>query len=229
GFITAVLWSLGLDAIWFNRTAKEDTLLVFFMLTGFYLYFKAKQLPLASLRTQESLNASRWRTGGRHGWLSSQRAAASDVVRQERLYLLAGAAFGLMMASKYFPQYFLLNALFYTLVGYDSRNNRPLTRAMWVKYFSGLVLAFVAFNPAVFFPQTWQYLWQYVNGEFVTHHGYLVMDKLFLNDIAQTPGGNPWYFYFLFLGVKLPLPVLLAFAAGLVEIFRRRGFYPDSR
>src|SRR6185369_11404329 len=35
GFITAVLWSLGLDAIWFNRTAKEDTLLVFFMLSGF--------------------------------------------------------------------------------------------------------------------------------------------------------------------------------------------------
>src|SRR6185369_18066816 len=47
--------------------------------------------------------------------------------------------------------------------------------------------------------------------------------------ISQTPGGNPWYFYFLFLGVKLPLPVLLAFVAGLVEIFRRRGPYPESR
>src|SRR4030095_12436453 len=55
------------------------------------------------------------------------------------------------------------------------------------------------------------------------------MDKLFINDIAQTPGGNPWYFYFLFLGVKLPLPVLLAFAVGVVETFRRRGLYPDSR
>src|SRR6185503_3699071 len=32
GLITSLLWALGLDAIWFNRTVKEDTLLVFFML-----------------------------------------------------------------------------------------------------------------------------------------------------------------------------------------------------
>ena len=43
GLATAFLWALGLDAIWFNRTVKEDTLLVFFMLGGFYLYYKAKQ------------------------------------------------------------------------------------------------------------------------------------------------------------------------------------------
>ena len=199
GLITAFLWAMGLDAIWFNRTAKEDTLLVFFMCWGFYLYYRAKQAP------------------------------ASDVSGQERLYSLAGAAFGLMMASKYFPQYFPLNALFYTLAGYDSRNNRPLTRQMWLKYFAALVLAFAVFNPAAFFPPTWRYLWKYVNEELLTHHGYLVMDKLFINDVMQTPGGNPWYFYLLFIGVKLPLPVLLAFAVGLVEIFRRRGSYPHSR
>ena len=78
GFITALLWSLGLDAIWFDRTAKEDTLLVFFMLWGFYLYYKAKQAP------------------------------ASHVCGRERLYSLAGGAFGLMMASKYFPQSFVI-------------------------------------------------------------------------------------------------------------------------
>lgn len=199
GLITSLLWALGLDAIWFNRTAKEDTLLVFFMFCGFYLYYRAKHLP------------------------------ASDVRGQEKLYALAGAAFGLMLASKYFPHYFGLNALFYTLVGYNSRNNRPLTRRMWQKYFGALLLAFVVFNPAAFFPQTWRYLWKYVNEELLTHHGYVVMDKLFINDLAQTPGGNPWYFYFLFIAVKLPLPVLLAFAVGLVEIFRRRSSYPDSR
>ena len=199
GLITSILWALGLDAIWFNRVAKEDTLLVFFMLCGFYLYQRAKQLP------------------------------AFDYSGQERTYALAGAAFGLMMASKYFPHYFALNALFYTLVGYDSRNNRPLTRAMWARYFAALVLAFAVFNPAVFFPQTWRYLWKYLNEELLTHHGYLVMDKLFINDFLQTPGGNPWYFYFLFIGVKLPLPILIAFIVGLVEVFRRRGRYPDSR
>ena len=199
GLITSLFWALGLDAIWFNRTVKEDTLLVFFMLWGFYLYYRAKQLP------------------------------ASDVTGQERLYALAGAAFGLMIASKYFPHYWALNALFYSLVGYDSRNNRPLTPAMWRKYFAAMILAFVMFNPAAFFPQTWRYLWKYVNEEYLTHHGYLVMDKLFINDFLQTPGGNPWYFYFLFLGVKVPLPVLVAFAVGVAHIFSRRGSYPFSR
>jgi hypothetical protein len=199
GLITSVLWALGLDAIWFSRTAKEDTLLVFFMFCGFYLYHRAKQVR------------------------------ASDLEKRERLFMIAGAAFGLMMASKYFPHYFGLNALFYTAIGYDRRNNQPLTRRMWAKYFAALLAAFVIFNPAAFFPPTWRYLWKYVNEELLTHHGYLVMDKLFVNDLLQTPGGNPWYFYFLFIGVKLPLPVLIAFAAGLVEIFRRRGDYPYSR
>jgi len=199
GLVTSLLWALGLDAIWFNRTVKEDTLLVFFMLWGFYLYYRAKQTP------------------------------ALDVAGQERLYSLAGAAFGLMMASKYFPHYWALNLLFYSLVGYDHRNNQPLTRAMWRKYFASMLLAFVMFNPAAFFPQTWRYLWKYVNEELLTHHGYLVMDKLFINDFLQTPGGNPWYFYFLFIGVKLPLPVLVAFAVGLVHIVSSRGSYPYSR
>jgi hypothetical protein len=166
---------------------------------GFYLYYRAKQLP------------------------------ASDETGQERLYALAGAAFGLMVASKYFPHYIGLNALFYTIVGYDSRNNRPLTRTMWLKFFGGMLLAFTIINPAMFFPQTWRYIWKYVNEELLTHHGYLVMDKLYVNDFLQTPGGTPWYLYPLFLLVKLPLPVLAAFAVGLVEIVRRRRGHPHAR
>jgi hypothetical protein len=198
-FIGSTLWALGLDAIWFNRIVKEDTLLVFFMLLGFCLYNRAKGLP------------------------------AFDVGGQERLYAFAGAAFGLMIASKYFPHYVGLNALFYTMIGYDSRNNRPLTRRMWAKYFGGLVLSFTILDHAIFLPQTWRYLWKYVNEELLTHHGYLLMDRLFINDATQSPGGNAWYFYFLFLWVKLPLPLLAAFIVGLIEIFRSRGDYPESR
>lgn len=193
GLIASLLWALGLNAIWINRVVKEDTLLVFFMFTGFYFYNRAKERP------------------------------ASDEVGQERLYALAGAAFGLMMASKYFPQYYGLNALFYHLAGYDSRNNRPLTRRMLAKHFGAMLLAFVVFNPVMFVPQTWRYLSKFVSGNLITHHGYLVMDELHMNLVSATPDGMPWYFYFLFLGVKLPLPLLAAFIVGLVEIFRHRG------
>jgi hypothetical protein len=197
--ISAVFWALGLDAIWFNRIAKEDTLLVFFMFAGFCLYALAKQ------------------------------RAVSDERGAERLYLLAGAAFGLMIASKYFPHYLGLNSLYYTLIGYDSRNNRPVGRRGWAYFFGAIILAFVAFNPGIFVPQTWRYLWRYLNEELLTHHGYLVAGKLFINDMAETPGGNPWYFYLLFVAVKMPLPIVIAFLAGLVEVFRHRGHYPSSR
>src|SRR5215510_915924 len=199
GLLAAALWAVGLDAISINRIAKEDTLLVVFMLSGFCLYNLAKQRP------------------------------ASDGSGQERLYILAGAAFGLMIASKYMPHHFGLYALFYNLASYDSRNNRPVWGKINRKFLAAVFLTFVAVNPAVILPQTWRYLWKYVNEELVTHHGYLMADRLYINDLSQTPGGTPWYFYLLFLAVKVPVPILVAFVIGLVEIFRHRGKYPASR
>lgn len=193
GLIASLLWAFGLNAVWINRVGKEDTLLVFFMLTAFYLYSRAKRRP------------------------------SSDVAGQERLYALAGASFGLMMASKYFPWYFGLNALFYYLVGYDSRNNRALTRRMWLKLFGAMILAFVLFNPAAFLPKTWRYLLEFVSENLVTHHGYPFMDSLYHNELSAMTSGMPWYFYLLFLAIKLPLPLLIAFVVGLIEVFRHRG------
>jgi 4-amino-4-deoxy-L-arabinose transferase-like glycosyltransferase len=199
GLITGVLWALGLEAIWFNRIAKEDTLMVFFAFSGYCLYNLAK------------------------------RHAEADPRISNRLFALAGAAFGLMLSSKYFPQYFALNQVYYTLIGYDSRNNRPVGRKRWGYFFAAMIPAFLITNPALFLPGSWSYLLRYVNKENLAHHGYLVMDTLFMNDMSATPGGNPWYFYLLFFGVKIPLPLLIAFAVGLIEIFRHRGAYPQSR
>jgi hypothetical protein len=192
GLITSLLWALGLNAVWINRVVKEDTLLVFFMFMGFYLFHLAKSRP------------------------------ASDIKGQERLYALTGAAFGLMMASKYFPHYFGLIVLFYHLAGYDSRDNRPRTRRMTLLFLGAILLTFVAFNPAMFVPKTWRYLSEFASGNLITHHGYLVMDSLFNNEMGAMPHGTPWYFYFLFLAVKLPLPLLAAFLVGMLEVFRHR-------
>jgi hypothetical protein len=162
------------------------------MFSGFYLFHLAKTRP------------------------------APDIKGQERLYILTGAAFGLMLASKYFPHYFGLIVLFYHLVGYDSRDNRPRTRRMTLLLLGMILLTFVAFNPAMFLPKTWRYLSEFASGNLITHHGYLVMDSLFNNEMGSMPHGTPWYFYFLFLAVKLPLPLLAAFLVGMAEVFTHR-------
>ncbi len=199
GLITSLMWAIGLNAMWFNRVAKEDTLLVFFMILGFYLYNHAKSRPEHDKRTQE------------------------------RSYALAGAAFGLMLSSKYFPHYLALFHLYYYLAAYDGRNNRPLTKRMWARHYGALLLTLFIFNFAIFSPQTWRYLWGYVNEDFQTHHGYLVMGRLYPNEISDTPGGSPWLFYWLYLAVKLPAPLIAAFVIGAVDVFRRRDAGADTR
>ena len=199
GFISAIFWAFGLNAIWFNRVAKEDTLLLFFILTGFFLYNRAKEVP------------------------------DSDFTSRARLFSLAGAAFGLMLCSKYYPHYLGLNFLFYYLVGYNRRNNRPVSRNLIYRFFGAMILAFVIFNPAAFAPQSWRYLSRWLNHDLLTHHGYLVMDTLFMNGVSPKLSGSPWYVYYLYLGVKIAIPILLAFLIGMIEIFRRRGDDSNAR
>jgi hypothetical protein len=188
--ITACLWSAGGNAIWFNRITKEDTLLVFFMLSGYAIYNCAKT------------------------------RASHDLKGQELLYGLAGVAFGLMLCSKYFPHYYGLITLFYHLGAYNPRDNRPLTLRMKLIHAAAMLMTFVAFNFAVLLPSTWSYLWKYVHGDFFTHHGYVMMNHVYPNSMARTPNGSTWFFYWLYLAVKLPLPIIAAFLIGLVEIFR---------
>ncbi len=197
GLISSLLWTLGLNAIWFNRVGKEDTLLVFFMFVGFYFYYRAKSEP------------------------------ASNPAGEEKFFALAGMAFGLMLASKYFPHFLGLSALFYNIIGNDSQNNRPKSGRIKLIFFGSIILSIAIFNWAAFVPQTWRYLLAWLREDLLTHHGYRIGDSLYPNDLTDTPGGMPWYFYFLYLGVKIPLPLLIAFAVGVFEIFRRR-IQPDA-
>ena len=81
--LAAAFWAVGVNAITHNRIGKEDTLLVFFMLFGFYFFLRAKQIP-----------------------------PSSKPARYKR-YAASAVSFGLMIASKYFPHYFGLNMLFH--------------------------------------------------------------------------------------------------------------------
>ena len=85
GLLAAGFWAFGINAITLNRVGKEDTLLVFFMLFAFYYYVSAKQI------------------------------SPRDELARRRNYIISAISFGFMLASKYFPHYFGLNALFHHL------------------------------------------------------------------------------------------------------------------
>ncbi|MGH9942222.1 MAG: ArnT family glycosyltransferase, partial [Pyrinomonadaceae bacterium] len=193
GLVAAALWAFGTGAITYNRIAKEDTLLVFFMLLAFFCYLRAKQ------------------------------SSGFEPARKRRYYAVSAVAFGLMFASKYFPHYFGLNMLYHHLV--PQRERLPgEPRGRTPAFFYPLVaLAFLVANPAVLLPETWRYLTVYSSEQLLTHHGYLMGDTLYLNQMSATPfGGTPFYFYLLFLAIKTPLPLLVAFVVGLCETVRRR-------
>src|SRR5262245_19358001 len=63
----------------------------------------------------------------------------------------------------------------------------------------------------------------YVNGDTVTHHGYMFLHRLYVTDVPISTVGVPAGFYLYFLATRIPILLLIAAAAGLAETARRRG------
>ena len=190
GLLSAFLWSTGIIAITINRVAKEDTLLVLFTWLAYYFYARAKNL------------------------------VSQNITRGRRFYAASGAGFGLMLASKYFPHYLGLNALYYVFC----RKHRPaeaLGKIGYALLLGTCVVAFVLFNPLPFLPGTLRYIVSYIHGSSITHHGYLMMGHLYREDVVGA-GGMPKYFYLLLLAIKTPIPILGGFLVGLAVTWRRR-------
>jgi len=193
--LSALLWSAGTIAIMDNRLAKEDTLLVFFAWLGYYFYVRAKKASAIQVR-QHAEPYAKW-------------------------YAAAGASFGLMLASKYFPHYLGLIFLYYFLP-LNRRTYPPLCRRDFVLLLGTCALVFLIANPVILAPGTIPYMLHYVGEGTMTHHGYLMMGHFYFNDVAHLRGGMPFYFYLLLLAIKTPLPVLVALGVGMVEVVRRR-------
>ena len=191
--LAAAFWAFGVNAITHNRIGKEDSLLVFFMLFAFFFFVRAKQISPANKQAR------------------SRRYAASAV------------AFGLMIASKYFPHYLGLNMLFHhnfharpAMAG-ESSGKTP----GW--FFLTIIGVFVLASPAVLMPEVWQYMNAYMGERLLTHSGYLFAGELYKNNMSSSPfWGTPIYFYLLFLAIKAPLLILAAFLTGLAICVKRR-------
>lgn len=159
---------------------------------------------------------------GYYLYVRAKKVATTDTRRAEWYYAASGGSFGLMLASKYFPHY--LGLIFLFCVFMRDKVKFPLRRWRDTMLLLGTcALVFILLDPVVLLPSTWKYMLHYVGEGTMTHHGYLVMGRLYFDDPAHLWGGMPLYFYPLFLILKTPVSVLVALMVGLTEIWRRRA------
>lgn len=190
--LAAALWAFDPAAIGFNRIAKEDSFLVFFFLLGNIF------------------------------WLRGQKAAEAGERRPEPFYWAAAAAFGAMLASKYVPHFLAISgAYYYAFQGVPTTRWR-MGKKKWLVWFAVMGVAFIICNPTILLPGTWQEMRTFAGEKRIGHDAYEFLGHLYRNQMTLWLRGSPWYFYYVFMGVKLPLMVLVGCAAGLPLLFRKR-------
>jgi 4-amino-4-deoxy-L-arabinose transferase-like glycosyltransferase len=192
GLIAAALWALDPAAVGFNRIAKEDSFLVFFFL-------------LANVF-----------------WLRGQRVAEEGTRRPGRFYWATAAAFGAMMASKYLPHLIAVSGAYYYAFQGVRQTRWRMGKRKWLLFFAVMGVAFVVCNPTILLPGTWREMLTFAGEKRIGHDAYEFMGTLYRNQMTLWLRGSPWYFYYVFMGVKLTLPVLFGFAVGLPLLFTRR-------
>ena len=190
--IAAALWAFDPTAIGFNRIAKEDSFLLFFFL-------------LANVF-----------------WLRGQRAAESTDSSPNKYYWLAAASYGAMVASKYLPQLLAISLCYYWMFQKLPETRWRLGKKRLLTFFAIMGIVFLVLSPTVLLPETWKQMGLFAGGKRVGHDGYEFMNQLYPQRISDWLNGIPFYFYFVFTAVKLPLLTVLGFLAGLPLLFRRK-------
>ncbi|HSE16485.1 MAG TPA: glycosyltransferase family 39 protein [Pyrinomonadaceae bacterium] len=190
--IAAALWAFDPMAIGFNRIAKEDSFLLFFFL-------------LANVF-----------------WLRGQRAAESGDSSPNKYYWLTAASYGAMVASKYVPHLFAISLCYYWMFQSLPETRWRLGKKRIVTFFAIMGIVFLILSPTVLLPETWKQMGLFAGGKRVSHDGYEFMNQLYTQRFSDWLNGIPFYFYFVFTAVKLPLLTVLGFLAGLPLLFRRK-------
>jgi predicted membrane-bound dolichyl-phosphate-mannose-protein mannosyltransferase len=190
--ITAALWAIDPTAISFNRIAKEDTFLLFFFL-------------LANVF-----------------WLRSQRVAESESGNPLPYYWATAASFGAMLASKYMPHLLAISVSYYHIFQGVKESRWRLGKRRFLIFIAVMCTAFVLCNLTILLPGTWRQMLTFASYKRLGHDSYEFMGRLYSHKLMDWFKGVPWYFYFVFMAVKLPLPTLAAFLLGLPQTFRRK-------
>ena len=193
GLISAALWAFDPLAIGFSRIAKEDTFLIFFfMLANFF-------------------------------WLRGQRVAESQPHRRaEPFYWATAAAFGAMFASKYLPMMLPISVAYYYVFQKIPVTRWVMGKKRFLKFFLVMGIVFLICNPTIVLPGTWRAMLNFTNYRTMGHDSYEFMGRLYPHKLTDWLRGEPWYFYLVLLGTKLPVLTLLGFVGGLGLLFRRK-------
>ncbi|MER3428501.1 MAG: hypothetical protein C4334_10445 [Pyrinomonas sp.] len=190
--IAAALWAFDPSAIGFNRIAKEDTFFLFFFL-------------LANIF-----------------WLRGQRVAETEERNPEPFYWATAAAFGAMIASKYIPHLLAISAGYYYIFQALPQTRWRLGKRRWLIFFVVMGAVFLLCNPTIVLPDTWREMRAFAGERRIGHDAYEFMGQLYRNQMSLWLAGVPWTFYYVFMGVKLPLLTLVAFMIGLPLLFNRK-------
>ncbi|HJS25398.1 MAG TPA: glycosyltransferase family 39 protein [Pyrinomonadaceae bacterium] len=190
--IAAALWAFDPTAIGFNRVAKEDTFLLFFFL-------------LANVF-----------------WLRGQRVAESTDRNPNKYYWATAASYGAMIASKYLPHLLTISICYYWMFQKLPETRWRLGKKRLLIFFTIMGLVFLVLSPTILLPETWKQIGLFAGGKRISHDGYEFMNQLYPQRYDDWLRGIPFYFYFVFTAVKLPLLTVLGFLAGLPLLFRRK-------
>ena len=190
--IAAALWSFDPSGIGFNRVAKEDTFLLFFFM-------------LANVF-----------------WLRGQRVVESTDKNPNPYYWATAACYGAMVASKYVPHFLAISWCYYWVFQQLPETRWRLGKKRLVIFFAIMGVVFLILSPTVLLPETWRQMGLFAGGKRISHDGYEFMGQLYTQRFADWLNGIPFYFYFVFTAVKLPLLTVVGFVIGLPLLFRRK-------
>jgi Dolichyl-phosphate-mannose-protein mannosyltransferase len=192
GLVSAALWSVEPMAIGFDRVAKEDSLVLFFFLLAALLWIKGQT---ASER-------------GRSDWLKWVWRSA--------------AAFGAMLASKYYLPLLGIAASYYHAFNRLPGKHWAIGKPRWRLFLVIMGATLLVLSPPLFLPDTWREMLKFSSEGRVGHDSYEFMGGLYLHTASAWLKGVPWYFYYVLAGTKTSLTTLLFFIPGALLVFRKK-------
>ncbi|MFZ1701524.1 MAG: glycosyltransferase family 39 protein [Pyrinomonadaceae bacterium] len=192
GLVSAAFWAVEPMAIAFDRIAKEDSLVLFFLVLTFFFLVRGQA------------EAERENPGWR------------------KYVYLAGASFAALMASKYYPFLLAIPVAYYNAFKWVPGRRWDLTKSGWLKFIVIMGVSFLIFNPTILLPDTWREMLKFSSENRIGHDSYEFMGALYRNQMSAWLAGVPWTFFFVFLGVKTSLLTLILFVAGLPAMLMRK-------